>query len=47
MAKDTAMTIFCHDCEHWFSEQLAAIEADEMACPYCEGANWDGYPEED
>lgn len=43
---DASMTIYCHDCGHWFSEALADWEAGDMICPYCECANWDAYSDE-
>lgn len=41
------MIVFCHDCEHWFVEHAVDTEADLMACPYCDGGNFDTYSEEE
>lgn len=41
------MHVFCHDCEHWFTEPIADTESDAMVCPYCEGGNFDAYAEEE
>lgn len=40
------MIVYCHDCEHFFVEHLPETEADEMVCPFCEGANYDAMPDE-
>jgi Zn finger protein HypA/HybF involved in hydrogenase expression len=40
------MHVYCHDCDHWFTETQPDTETDNMLCPYCDGGNWSAYSDD-